>query len=174
MKFVYSSEYTDGASKLARILDKLCQHHCEITVVGTMASKLVRQGKSSLSINIIENASVVWEFLKGRKLPGVMAVDRVCLDKPYFFIPISSSKYFSRIMQCMLKIFYFSTALHASWTFIVRMLPLEFREMAQFLEIILFIFIIWWTFSNKIKHGYLSPLFWMLRERKPIYMNDVP
>ncbi|WVZ14923.1 hypothetical protein V8G54_012489 [Vigna mungo] len=77
VKFVYSSEYTNGASKLARILDKLGQNNCEITVVGTMASKLVRREKSSLSfINIIEDASVVWEFLKGRKLPGVMAVDR--------------------------------------------------------------------------------------------------
>ncbi|CAJ1947443.1 unnamed protein product [Sphenostylis stenocarpa] len=77
VKFVDSSEYTNGASKLARILDKLSQNNCEITVVGTMASKLVRQEKCSLSfINIIENASVVWEFLKGRKLPAVMAVDR--------------------------------------------------------------------------------------------------
>ncbi|QCD93613.1 phosphoglycerate kinase [Vigna unguiculata] len=77
VQFVYSSVYTNGASKLARILDKLGQNNCEITVVGTAASKLVRPEKSSLSfINIIENASVVWEFLKGRKLPGVMAVDR--------------------------------------------------------------------------------------------------
>lgn len=108
MKFVNSSEYTNGASKLTRILDKLGQNNCEITVVGAMASKLVRQEKSSLSfINIIENASVVWEFLKGRKLPGVMAVDRVCLDKNYF-LPLSSTKYFRIIMQCMLKIFYCS------------------------------------------------------------------
>ncbi|XP_020233009.1 phosphoglycerate kinase, cytosolic isoform X2 [Cajanus cajan] len=77
VKFVDSSKYTNGASKIARILDQLSQNNCEIIVVGTMASKLVRQEKSSLSfINIIENASVVWEFLKGRKLPGVMAVDR--------------------------------------------------------------------------------------------------
>jgi len=106
VQFVYSSVYTNGASKLARILDKLGQNNCEITVVGTAASKLVRPEKSSLSfINIIENASVVWEFLKGRKLPGVMAVDRVCLHKHYFSIPLSSTKYFRRIIQCMLKIF---------------------------------------------------------------------
>ncbi|TKY46506.1 Phosphoglycerate kinase [Spatholobus suberectus] len=77
VKFVDSSKYTNGASKLARILDQVSQNNCEITIVGTMASKLVRQEKSSLSsINIVENASVVWEFLKGRKLPGVMAVDK--------------------------------------------------------------------------------------------------
>ncbi|KAK7381074.1 hypothetical protein VNO78_33598 [Psophocarpus tetragonolobus] len=77
VKFVDSSKYTNGASKLARIIDQLSQNNCEITVVGTMASKLVRQDKTSLSfINIVENASVVWEFLKGRKLPGVMAIDR--------------------------------------------------------------------------------------------------
>ncbi|RDX79710.1 pgk, partial [Mucuna pruriens] len=77
VKFVDSSKYTNGASKLARILDQLSQNKCEITVVGTMASKLMKQEQSSLSfINIVENASVLWEFLKGRKLPGVMAVDR--------------------------------------------------------------------------------------------------
>ncbi|KAG4383253.1 hypothetical protein GLYMA_13G045400v4 [Glycine max] len=77
VKFTDSSKYTYGASKLTRILEQLSQNSCEITVVGTMASKLVRQEKSSLSlINMVENASVLWEFLKGRKLPGVMAVDR--------------------------------------------------------------------------------------------------
>ncbi|XP_027357972.1 uncharacterized protein LOC113867126 isoform X3 [Abrus precatorius] len=77
VKFVDSSKYTNAASKIAKILYQLSQSNCEITVVGTMACKMVRQEKSSLSfINMIENASVVWEFLKGRNLPGVMAVDR--------------------------------------------------------------------------------------------------
>uniref|UniRef100_A0A0R0ESX6 Phosphoglycerate kinase n=1 Tax=Glycine max TaxID=3847 RepID=A0A0R0ESX6_SOYBN len=75
VKFADSSKYTNEASKLTRILEQLSQNNCEIAVVGTMASKLVRQEKSSLSlINIVENASVVWEFLKGRKLPGVMGI----------------------------------------------------------------------------------------------------
>ena len=75
VKFTDSSKYTYGASKLTRILEQLSQNSCEITVVGTMASKLVRQEKSSLSlINMVENASVLWEFLKGRKLPGVMGI----------------------------------------------------------------------------------------------------
>lgn len=75
VKFADSSKYTNEASKLTRILEQLSQNNCEIAVVGTMASKLVRQEKSSLSlINMVENASVLWEFLKGRKLPGVMGI----------------------------------------------------------------------------------------------------
>ncbi|CAL0317375.1 unnamed protein product [Lupinus luteus] len=77
VKFVDSSKYTNGASRLAEVLDQLSQSNCEITAVGTTACQLMRQKKSSLSfISMIENATVVWEFLKGRKLPGVMAVDR--------------------------------------------------------------------------------------------------
>ncbi|KAJ1412746.1 hypothetical protein SESBI_20180 [Sesbania bispinosa] len=77
VKFVDSRKHTNGVSKLVKILDQLSQSNCEITVIGTMACQLVRQEKSSLSfINMVENASVVWEFLKGRKLPGVTAIDR--------------------------------------------------------------------------------------------------
>ncbi|WJX70840.1 phosphoglycerate kinase [Trifolium repens] len=77
VKFADRSEHTNGASKLAKILVQLSQGNCETTIVGTTACKLVRHETSSLSsINMVENASVVWEFLKGRKLPGVMAVDR--------------------------------------------------------------------------------------------------
>ena len=94
MKFAERSEYTNGASKLAKILVKLSQGNCETTVVGTTTCQLVRQERSSLSsINMVENASVVWEFLKGRKLPGVWALDRVCLyyySTPYFLIMIQS------------------------------------------------------------------------------------
>ncbi|CAK8533212.1 unnamed protein product [Lathyrus sativus] len=77
VKFADGSEQTKGASKLAKILDQASKGNCETTVVGTTACNLVTQETSSLSsINMVENASVVWEFLKGRKLPGVMAVDR--------------------------------------------------------------------------------------------------
>ncbi|XP_057445565.1 uncharacterized protein LOC130737738 isoform X2 [Lotus japonicus] len=77
VNFFDSSNDTNGASKLAKILDRQSQCNCEITVVGTMACQLVRREKSLLSfINMIEGASVVWEFLKGRKLPGVLAIDR--------------------------------------------------------------------------------------------------
>lgn len=80
MKFADGSEHTNGGSKLAKLLDQLSKGSCETTVVGTTACNLVTQETSSLSsINMVENASIVWQFLKGRKLPGVMAVDRVCL-----------------------------------------------------------------------------------------------
>lgn len=136
MKFTDSSKYTYGASKLTRILEQLSQNNCEIAVVGTMASKLVRQEKSSLSlINMVENASVLWEFLKGRKLPGVMAVDRVCLNKLYFFTPLfnyifqerkavySQNINFQNYLVCLLCL--------NCMDFAIRIL-----EMTQFLEII--------------------------------------
>lgn len=91
VKFVDPNGHTNGASKLAKILDQLSQGNCEVTVIGNLACQLMRQENKSLSsINLIENASVVWEFLKGRKLPGVTAVDRVCLCH-------SSSPYYRRI-----------------------------------------------------------------------------
>lgn len=79
VKFSNSSQHTNGASKLAQMLDLLSQSNCDLTVVGNMACKVIMQESSSISeINMLENASVVWEFLKGRKLPGVTALDRVC------------------------------------------------------------------------------------------------
>lgn len=80
VRFVGSSKYTIGAANLAKMLDQLSRN-CEITVVGNMACQVMKQELSSLSfINLVDNASVVWEFLKGRKLPGVMALDRVCFN----------------------------------------------------------------------------------------------
>ena len=79
MKFGLSNQDSNGTSKLAKLLGKLSQENCDVTVIGDMACKAL-MGESSMvyDCNIIENASVVWEFLKGRKLPGVMALDRVC------------------------------------------------------------------------------------------------
>ncbi|KAM3685692.1 hypothetical protein ACB098_11G140000 [Castanea mollissima] len=77
VKFSNSSQHTNGASKLAQMLDLLSQSNCDLTVIGNMACKVIMQESSSISeINMLENASVVWEFLKGRKLPGVTALDR--------------------------------------------------------------------------------------------------
>jgi phosphoglycerate kinase len=79
VKFSNSNQHTNGAFKLAQMLDLLSQSNCDLTVVGNMACKVIMQESSSISdFNMLENASVVWEFLKGRKLPGVMALDRVC------------------------------------------------------------------------------------------------
>lgn len=79
MKFKLSSTCVDGVSKLAQILGELSKQTCDVTVVGNMACKAIMMESSSLvDCNMIESASVVWEFFKGRKLPGIMALDRVC------------------------------------------------------------------------------------------------
>jgi hypothetical protein len=78
VKFCNTNQHTNGASKLAQMLDLLSQSNCDLTVVGNTACKLIMQESSSVSdFNMLENGSVAWEFLKGRKLPGVMALDRV-------------------------------------------------------------------------------------------------
>lgn len=78
VKFRSSSPYTGGTSKLAQMLYKQCQCECEITIVGSTACEVIKNESSSVSsFNMLENASAVWEFLKGQKLPGVMALDRV-------------------------------------------------------------------------------------------------
>uniref|UniRef100_A0A7C9DVI1 tRNA (guanine(46)-N(7))-methyltransferase n=1 Tax=Opuntia streptacantha TaxID=393608 RepID=A0A7C9DVI1_OPUST len=59
------------------MLDELSQRDCDVTVVGHMACQAVMRTKSSAStLDLIENASTVWEFLKGRNLPGLVALDR--------------------------------------------------------------------------------------------------
>ncbi|CAL5419895.1 unnamed protein product [Camellia sinensis] len=68
---------TSGASKLATMLDKLNRRNCDITVVGNMACEALTSVSTSFSShNMVDNASVLWEILKGRKLPGLMALDR--------------------------------------------------------------------------------------------------
>lgn len=77
MKYKFSGQHTSGASKLATMLSKLGQNDCDITIVGNIACNPITK-ESSSGFNVVESASVVWEFLKGRKLHGVLALDRVC------------------------------------------------------------------------------------------------
>lgn len=75
VKFRSSRPYIGGASKLAQMLYKRSQ--CEITIVGGTACEVIKNESTSVSsFNMLENASAVWEFLKGQNLPGVMALDR--------------------------------------------------------------------------------------------------
>ncbi|KAK3022063.1 hypothetical protein RJ639_047331 [Escallonia herrerae] len=75
--FGFANHESGGASELAQILDKLTQSNCFITVVGNVTSKAVMKESSSVSVyNVVKNAAVMWEFLKRRKLPGLMALDR--------------------------------------------------------------------------------------------------
>lgn len=77
MKFKQSDQASYGDSKLAVMLNELSQRDCDVTVVGHMACQAVMRTKRSAStFDLIENASIVWEFLKGRNLPGLVALDR--------------------------------------------------------------------------------------------------
>ncbi|XP_008809686.2 phosphoglycerate kinase-like isoform X3 [Phoenix dactylifera] len=68
---------TVGASKLALMLQGISMTGCDVTVVGNAACKAVAGTSCSVSqYKMFNNASVVWEFLKGRILPGVAALDR--------------------------------------------------------------------------------------------------
>ncbi|XP_076957670.1 phosphoglycerate kinase, cytosolic-like [Bidens hawaiensis] len=77
VKFDSSNQDSNGTLILVKLLRTLSQRNCDVTVVGNMACKaLMGESEVLSSCNIIENASVIWEFLKGRKLPGLMALDR--------------------------------------------------------------------------------------------------
>ncbi|MBA0856665.1 hypothetical protein Goshw_001322 [Gossypium schwendimanii] len=77
VKFSSSKPSTVGTSKLAQMLCKQSQCECEITIVGSTACEVIKNESNSLSsFNVLENASVVWEFLKEQKLPGVMSLNR--------------------------------------------------------------------------------------------------
>ncbi|CAA6655528.1 unnamed protein product [Spirodela intermedia] len=80
MTFKACEEGAVGVSMLSKILEKISGTGCEVSVVGNASYKsLVGPGDgpySSLPYKHFENASVVWEFLKGRALPGVAALDR--------------------------------------------------------------------------------------------------
>ncbi|KAI3987318.1 hypothetical protein MKX01_003068 [Papaver californicum] len=77
VKFMLSRPDTHGASKLATMVETSSRRGCDVTVVGNAACKAIAEMPSVLSLySLHENASVVWEFLKGRTLPGIAALDR--------------------------------------------------------------------------------------------------
>ncbi|XP_031102767.1 phosphoglycerate kinase isoform X3 [Ipomoea triloba] len=77
VKFSSSNLNAGGASKLAAMIDALSQRNCDVSIVGKMACDAFHGNSSSATAeNMIQNASVVWEFLKGRNLPGLLALDR--------------------------------------------------------------------------------------------------
>lgn len=87
VKFGSSYHNSGGTYKVAQMLDTLSQGNCDITVVGAAACKALLSESRSLPIcYMIENASLMWEYLKGRKLPGLMALDRVCIL--YFYLQV--------------------------------------------------------------------------------------
>ena len=79
VKVRQSDQHSDGASKLTLILDEFGQNGCHITVIGHLACEAVlKASKSTPEYSMIEHASIVWEYLNGRNLPGLLALDRVC------------------------------------------------------------------------------------------------
>lgn len=78
MRFSTTEEDKGGTLKLAEALGTLSS--CDVSFVGKMVFEdLVDKSKSFSNDNFLKSAAVVWEVLKGGKLPGLMALDRVCL-----------------------------------------------------------------------------------------------
>lgn len=76
VKFSSSHQESAGASKLAAMLYNLSQMNCDLIVVGKQACETFIGRSRHVTADMIENASIVWEFLKGRKLHGLLALDR--------------------------------------------------------------------------------------------------
>ncbi|GJM84661.1 hypothetical protein PR202_ga00352 [Eleusine coracana subsp. coracana] len=66
-----------GVTYLGQILEKVHSDICDIILVGSAACTAVKgTSDSSFRYTKFQNASVVWEFLKGRILPGIAALDK--------------------------------------------------------------------------------------------------
>jgi phosphoglycerate kinase len=73
-----TKEVSVGAIQLGQILDKASHNSCDVILVGSAACKAVKGiSDSSSQYTTFENGSIVWEFLKGRILPGIAALDKV-------------------------------------------------------------------------------------------------
>ncbi|KAJ3689971.1 hypothetical protein LUZ61_019135 [Rhynchospora tenuis] len=70
-------EDTLGASQLAALLHKSSNKGCEIFAAGNVpCNAMGRISSSSSQIRLLKNTTVLWEFLKGRTLPGIAALDK--------------------------------------------------------------------------------------------------
>lgn len=78
LRFSSRTQDTDETFKLAEALGTLS--NCNVTFVGKMEfEESVWKSKSYSHDNFLKSAAVVWEVLKGGKLPGLLALDRVCI-----------------------------------------------------------------------------------------------
>ncbi|TKV93655.1 hypothetical protein SEVIR_9G239700v4 [Setaria viridis] len=72
-----AEEFSVGATRLGQILEKASFDSCEVILVGSAACKALKRETDSSSRYIeFQIATVVWEFLKGRILPGIAALDK--------------------------------------------------------------------------------------------------
>ncbi|GFQ03291.1 tRNA (guanine-n(7)-)-methyltransferase [Phtheirospermum japonicum] len=69
LRFSSPKQDEGGTFKLAEALSTLSG--CDVTFVGNTESNFFSNG------NILKSSAVVWKVLNGRKLPGLMALDRV-------------------------------------------------------------------------------------------------
>lgn len=75
--FDLTEEFSVGATQLGQILNKASHNSCDVILVGSAACKAVKGiSDSSSQYTAFENESIVWEFLKGRILPGIAALDK--------------------------------------------------------------------------------------------------
>ncbi|VAH03853.1 unnamed protein product [Triticum turgidum subsp. durum] len=75
--FDLTEEFSVGATQLGQILNKASHNSCDIILVGGAVCKAVKAiSDSSSQYTAFENESIVWEFLKGRILPGIAALDK--------------------------------------------------------------------------------------------------
>ncbi|XP_066385105.1 uncharacterized protein [Miscanthus floridulus] len=69
--------FSVGGTQLGEILEKASSDSCDVVLVGTAACKAIkRKTDSSSQYTEFQGAAVVWEFLKGRILPGIAALDK--------------------------------------------------------------------------------------------------
>lgn len=66
-----------GGTQLGEILESASSDGCDVILVGDAACKAVkRKTDSSPQYTEFQKSTVVWEFLKGRILPGIAALDK--------------------------------------------------------------------------------------------------
>jgi phosphoglycerate kinase len=86
------TEDLQASNLLARTFADITQDGC-LTIVGGIEpmSALKREGLSSSVSHICRGGAAFIEFLKGANLPGVSALDFVCLlDTFLWYIPVKS------------------------------------------------------------------------------------
>lgn len=73
-----TEEFSVGGTQLGQIVEKASFDGRDVILVGSAACKAIkRKTDSSSQYTEFQNATVVWEFLKGRILPGIAALDKV-------------------------------------------------------------------------------------------------
>lgn len=93
LRFSSTKQEEGETFKLAEALSTLTS--CNVTFVGnTEFKESLGKSNSFSNDNFLKCAAVVWEVLKGGKLPGLLALDRVCISDSIFEYMCQSSMVF--------------------------------------------------------------------------------